>query len=151
MLSVCLDNLRSAYNVGSIFRTCDTLGVDKIYLCGLTPIPLNQKLQKTALGSLASVSWEHHCQTVALLKFLKSKSSLIAFEVNPKAKSIYQYNFSQSSCLIFGNEISGLESKILDLCDDVVSIPQFGVKESLNVASAAAIGLYEYRREHPKI
>lgn len=151
MLQLCLDNLRSAYNVGSIFRTADAFGANQIILCGLTPTPLNPKLQKTALGSCQSVPWEHHCETLALLKTLKSTTPLIAFEICNQALPLYTFQFPQSSCLIFGHEVRGVASPILKLCDAVVYIPQLGVKESLNVASAAAIALYEYRSQHPKI
>lgn len=151
MLKVCLDNIRSIYNVGSIFRTSDTFAVDTLYLSGLTPTPLHPKIHKTALGSCQSVPWEHYCDPLALLKTLKTHTQLIAFEIEKKAQSIYTFQFPQSSCLIFGNEVTGVTSSILKLCDAVVFIPQSGKKESLNVASAAAIGLYEFRRQHPKI
>lgn len=151
-LFVLLDRIRSAYNVGSVFRTCDSAGVDKLILAGYCAFPRNPKLQKTALGSIDNVIWEHHCDAVAAIKYLKSQHlKIVCLETTPTAQPIYNYQFQQDSCLVFGNEETGLTSEITDLADIVLKIPQYGIKESLNVASAAAVAIYEFRRQQPKI
>ena len=151
-LYVLLDYIRSVYNVGSVFRTGDSAGVDKIILAGWCGIPGNPKLQKTALGSLDHVPWEHHCDSIQAAKHVKSqKISLICFETTLDAISLFDFQFPENSCLVFGNEELGVKPEILAIADVIVKIPQYGIKESLNVASAAAIGIYEYRRQRPKI
>jgi len=151
-LSICLDNLRSAYNVGSIFRTADAAGINQIYLTGITPLPLNPKVQKTALGSEAAVPWAHHCRTEGCLTYLKTQLNytLISLETDPQATSLFTYQFQDPTCLIVGNEKDGLSSEILGLSDKVIAIPQLGVKESLNVSVAASIAIYEWRRQQTK-
>jgi 23S rRNA (guanosine2251-2'-O)-methyltransferase len=147
-LSLCLDNLRSAYNVGSIFRTAAAAGINQIFLCGITPLPLNPKVNKTALGSVQFVSWSHHCDTAKCLAYLKSQRYLIiSLEVDPHASSLYQYQFSGQTCLVVGNEKNGLNQNLLALSDRVIMIPQSGAKESLNVSVATAITLYEWHRQ----
>lgn len=151
-LYVLLDHIRSAYNVGSVFRTCDSAGVDKLILTGWCACPPHPKLDKTALGSLHHVNWEHHCQTEQAVKYFKSQGlKIICFESTPDAGSLFDYQFTHDSCLVFGNEENGISPEVLKLADAVIKIPQYGVKESLNVASAAAIGIYEFRRQQPKI
>ena len=149
MLRVLLDHIRSAYNVGSIFRTCDSAGVDTLLLTGWCAFPPNPKLDKTALGSLNNVSWEHHCVPELAVKYLKSQGvKIICFETTPNAVSLFSYQFPEDACLVFGNEENGIGEKVLAEADVVIKIPQYGVKESLNVASAAAIAIYEFRRQH---
>lgn len=151
-LFVLLDRIRSAYNVGSVFRTCDSAGVDQLLLCGYCAIPPNPKLQKTALGSIDNVPWGHHCDVLSAIKHLKSQHiKIICFETTTKAQPIYDYRYQQDSCLVFGNEENGLSSEIIDLADVVLKIPQHGIKESLNIASAAAVAIYEFRRQSPKM
>lgn len=151
-LVVLLDNIRSAYNVGSVFRTCDSAGVDKLLLCGYCAIPDNPKLQKTALGSISNVSWEHHCDAYQAVKYLQSQHiKIICFETTSGAIPLFEYAYAEDSCLVFGNEEQGIDSRILNSADAIIKIPQYGIKESLNIASAAAIGIYEFRRQRPKI
>lgn len=151
-LVVLLDNIRSAYNVGSVFRTCDSAGVDTLLLTGYCAIPPNPKLQKTALGSMSSVIWEHHCDSFLAAKYIKSKNiKLICFETTPGAQSLHDFAFDTDACLVFGNEETGINQKILDIADQIIKIPQYGIKESLNIASAAAVAIYEFRRQSPKI
>lgn len=145
---VLLENIRSAYNVGSIFRTCDSAGVDHLLLTGYTAIPPHPKLSKTALGSTTSVKWTHHCSGPLAVKHLKSQGiSLISFEPLPHATSLFAYQYPRPACLIFGHEESGISPELLALSDQIIQIPHFGIKDSLNVASAAAIAIYEFKRQ----
>ena len=147
-IHVMLENVRSVYNVGSVFRTCDSAGVTSLHLTGFTAIPPHPRLQKTALGSTQSVPWQHHCQSLKAAHLLKSQGfKLVSFETVPQAISLFDYRFTSSSCLIFGHEETGISQELLDLSDDIIRIPQFGIKESLNIASAAAIAIYECRRQ----
>lgn len=151
-LVVLLDSIRSAYNVGSVFRTCDSAGVDQLLLCGYCAIPPNPKLQKTALGSINNATWEHHCDAYQAVQYLKTKNiKIICLETSPNAESIFNYSYQQDCCLVFGNEENGIDPRILGIADSILKIPQYGIKESLNVASAAAIAIYEFRRQQPKI
>jgi tRNA G18 (ribose-2'-O)-methylase SpoU len=150
--SVLLDNVRSAYNVGSVFRTCDSAGVETLYLTGISAFPPHSKLDKTALGSLNSVNWVHHCQPEQAVAYLSSKNiPIICFESTDTALPLFDTKLPKESCLVFGSETNGISQAVLDQADLIVKIPQYGLKESLNIASAAAIGIYEFRRQHPKI
>lgn len=147
-LYVLLDNIRSAYNVGSVFRTCDSAGVDQLFLTGYTCTPPHPKLKKTALGSTQSVNWQHHCQPFPLIQSLKTKHiNILSLEPINQAKSIYDVDFNQPSCLVFGNEERGISPDILSQSHQILAIPQFGFKESLNIATAAGIAIYEFKRK----
>ena len=147
-LFVALENVRSAYNVGSVFRTADSAGVEKLFLTGFTPHPPHPKLNKTALGSIQTVNWEYHETTLEFLKQLKSKNiKIISMESIKGAPSLFEARFTQDTCLIFGHEETGISQEVLFMSDQILTIPMFGVKESLNIASAAAIAIYEYRRK----
>lgn len=145
-ISLVLDNLRSGENVGSIFRTADAVGVSKIYLCGITPIPPHLKIAKAALGAEKYVPYEHHKQMPRLLRKLKGEGlMLITLEQAKNAENIFSYQFPKNKkiVLIVGNEIKGVNKKILSLADKIVEIPMRGRKESLNVAVATGIALYK--------
>ena len=148
-LAVVLDNIRSTYNVGAIFRTADASGVSKIYLCGITPTPSkNIKIKKVALGAEDYVSWEKVSQTWRLLNRLKKEGYfLIALEQNKKAKNIFKTKKinKQKLALILGTEVKGLSSKILKYIDLILEIPMYGQKESLNVSVAFGIAVYTLR------
>jgi 23S rRNA (guanosine2251-2'-O)-methyltransferase len=147
-LWVMLDRIRSAYNVGSLFRTCDSAAVDRLLLTGWCAFPPHPKLQKTALGSLDHVAWEHHCSAAAAATYIKARGiKLICCETTDAAGSLFDHHYQQDTCLVFGNEENGIDPKVLDQADQILKIPQFGIKESLNVASAAAIAIYEFRRQ----
>ena len=147
-LFVILHNLRSAYNVGSIFRTADSAGIQTLYLTGYTAVPPSSKLQKTALGALDYVRWEHHCDPLRLIKLLKSQNITVwSCEPVSQAKSLYEVRVPENICLVFGNEVKGIDQAILSLSNQIIKIPQFGKKESLNVATAAGICIYECRRQ----
>jgi 23S rRNA (guanosine2251-2'-O)-methyltransferase len=138
-----LDNIRSAWNVGSIFRTADGTGVGKLYLCGITPSPENSKVCKTALGAEAIIPWEKFNNGVHLANLLKSLgNTLWALEDLPEAIPLFRVDVQSEQSpivLILGNEVSGVDSGILNICDKVVSIPMLGKKQSYNVAVAFGI------------
>lgn len=147
-LTVCLEDVRSAYNVGSVFRTCDAAGVSCLYLTGRSAHPPHPKLQKTALDSQASVTWQYHTTPTPLYVRLKNNSvRLIALESIPTAPSIYSLDFTSPTCLIFGNEVSGLSPDSIRQADLVATIPMKGIKHSLNLASSVAVAVYEFTRK----
>jgi len=137
-----LVSLRSLYNVGSIFRTADALGVEKIYLTGFTGTPKQAKVGKTALGAEESVPWEYIKSTSEVIKTLKSDGySIIGLEKTSESLDAFEWSPSQKTAILLGNEERGLSDRIMNLCDEVVHLPMHGIKESLNVSVAAgAIG-----------
>jgi 23S rRNA (guanosine2251-2'-O)-methyltransferase len=146
-LRVILHNIRSAYNVGSIFRTADAVGVEKIYLTGYTPNPSkDKKIEKTALGAEKYVSWKSYRNLNYLLKKLKKeKFKIVALEQSEKSIPYYKFKPQFDLVLILGNEVRGLNKKILEKCDYILEIPMFGKKESLNVAVSFGIVAYYLR------
>ena len=138
-----LDNIRSAWNVGSIFRTSDGAGIKKIYLCGITPTPENLKVGKTALGAEQSIPWEKSLNGVKTVNRLKTQGNrLWVLEDTPEAEPLFQINIEKTDypiVLVVGNEVTGVDPGILELCDKVVSIPMIGNKQSYNVAIAFSI------------
>ncbi|HOX11167.1 MAG TPA: TrmH family RNA methyltransferase [Candidatus Moranbacteria bacterium] len=153
-LFLILHDIRSAYNVGAIFRTADGAGVSKIYISGYTPIPPDENksyktqadkmIEKTALGAEKSIPWENCKDLKKLLEKLKEeKISIVALEKNDGATDIKKYKTKFPMALILGNEVEGVPVDILQKCDAVVSIPMRGQKESLNVSVAAGIAMYE--------
>lgn len=142
-VEVLLDNIRSAWNVGSIFRTSDGIGISKIYLCGISPTPDNPKVGKTALGAESNIAWEHFNNGVNTARDLKSRGhALMALEDLPEAIPLFQMEIPAMSApliLIAGNEICGVDPGIIELCDKVISIPMLGMKRSYNVAIAFGI------------
>ncbi len=147
-LVVILDNIRSTYNVGAIFRTADAAGVSKIYLCGITPSPPNPKISKVALGAEKFLPWEKRKNTWHLLEQLKNEGYfLISLEQGENAKNIFQIKKvpSEKIGLVLGPEVKGLSSKILKRTDWQLEIPMSGQKESLNVAVAFGIAVYQMR------
>ena len=145
---VLLNSIRSSYNVGSIFRTSDGAMIKKLYLCGYTPHPPKKEVLKTALGSTESVEWEFTEDPVEVVKKLKSEGvKICALELTDK--SIPHYCLSAEDfpiCLIVGNEITGVSDELIELCDFSIEIPQYGIKQSLNVAVAYGISVFEMRK-----
>ena len=146
---VILENVRSAHNVGAIFRTAESVGVAKIYLVGYTPAPLDRfgrgvpDLQKTALGADAMVPWEQHTYIGELITGLKEEGFVIvAVERMEDAMDYKEYEPGDSVAFVFGNEIDGVSTEALALADTVISLPMKGRKESLNVSVATGIVLY---------
>jgi tRNA G18 (ribose-2'-O)-methylase SpoU len=145
---VILNSIRSSYNVGSIFRTSDGAMIEKLYLCGYTPHPPNKEILKTALGATKSVNWEYMKDPKEVILELKEKGIKIgALELTDS--SVSYYNFKDDifpSAIIIGNEITGVSQDLLDLCDFSIDIPQCGIKQSLNVAVAYGITIFEMRK-----
>jgi tRNA G18 (ribose-2'-O)-methylase SpoU len=144
-LVVVVDNVRSLYNVGSIFRSCDGAMVEKLYLCGFTPFPPRKEISKTALSATESVPWEHVYDICEVLAHLKENGYRIAaLEHTTGSLSCFDMTAELFPlAVVVGNEISGISESALDLCDIAVEIPMFGVKQSLNVAVATGVICFE--------
>lgn len=143
---VILDNIRSAQNVGSFFRTCDAFNVEKIFLCGITSTPPNKEILKTALGSTESVDWEYFEKTEDCIASLKTSNCIInSVEQTQNSVKLNDYfeDYSKKIALVFGNEVDGVAQTVIDLSDNTIEIPQFGTKHSLNVSVAAGITLWD--------
>lgn len=147
-LYVLLDNIRSMYNVGSIFRTSDGIMIQKLILTGYTPTPEKKEVLKTALGSTQSVEWEYIKNPLEAIERLKNeKIKIVALELTDKSINYTKVSKDQfPMCLIIGNEITGIQNSILEQCDFSIDLPMFGIKHSLNVAVAYGIAVYELRR-----
>ena len=146
-LRIVLDNIRSLLNVGSIFRSCDAFLVEKIYLCGITGRPPHREIQKTALGATESVAWEYHHSAEELVKSLQEQGfTILAVEQTSSAVplSAFKPEKDKHYVLILGNEVEGVNEKLLPYCDAALEIPQSGTKHSLNVSVAAGIALYKF-------
>lgn len=148
--SIILHDIRSAQNVGAIFRTADAVGVQKIYLTGYTPAPLDRfkrvdsKIAKTALGAEKTIPWESYKSVGALIKRLKKSGvHIVAGEQSPSAVSSTKWKPQFPLAIILGNEVLGVSSAILRACDEIVEIPMRGEKESLNVSVSAGIILFK--------
>lgn len=143
-LMVCLHNIRSMHNVGSTFRSADAFGVHKVLLSGYTPSPPRIEISKTALGADEWVPWEYERDGLALISRYKKENWLIfGIEQTQSSKLIStDLHLSRPSIFVFGNEVLGLDDEILELCDDVFEIPQYGQKHSLNVSVSVGICIY---------
>lgn len=139
-----MDNIRSAWNVGSIFRSADGFGFVHAYLCGITPTPEVEAVMKTSLGAEDSVPWSHHKDAVKLVKGLKKEGfRILALEEDARAISINDLSSSgKQEVLILGSEVTGVDPELLELCDDILYIPMRGEKKSFNVAMAFSIAAY---------
>lgn len=147
-LRFVLDNIRSAFNVGSILRTADGLGVERVHLCGYTPTPDEDKTARTALGAQHAVEWEASGKISELLSEMKNSGwRLVALETSSKALELAEPFEQVPTVFVFGNERFGLGSEVLSLCDEVRRLPLRGTKNSLNVGVAAAIAAYEWSRQ----
>lgn len=148
-LAVVLDNLRSAYNVGSIVRTADGAGISHLYLCGITPTLDHPKIAKTALGAEATVESSYHPNALTLVSDLKSEGIyLVALESRPGAVSLFDPALripTTPAVLVVGNELIGVDPAVIELCDLVVDLPMMGTKRSLNVVVAFGIASYLLR------
>lgn len=147
-IHIVLDNIRSAFNVGSIFRSADGAGsVEKIYLCGITADIDNPKLEKTALGALETVHSEHYDTTLDAIEELRDRNiQIYAIELTDDAENFQEVEYPQEVALVLGHEKRGVQDEILDKCDKKIMVPMRGFKESLNVANCASIVLYEITR-----
>jgi len=146
-LVVVLENVRSAYNVGSVFRTADAFLIEAIYLTGYSAKPPHKEIKKTALGAEETVRWKHFVNAATAIEELKQQGyKVLAIEQVVNSTSLEKTSFPDKTALIFGNEVSGIEQSTIALCDGSVEIPQLGMKHSLNIATAAGIVLWEVVR-----
>ncbi len=138
-----LDNIRSMYNVGAIFRTADAALVEKLYLCGITATPPRKEIEKTALKTVDFVPWEKRDDTTKLIKELKKQGiQIIALEQTNVSINYKKFDFQKPVAIIVGHEVDGISDDLLQLCDGIVEIPMYGIANSLNVSTAAGIILY---------
>jgi tRNA G18 (ribose-2'-O)-methylase SpoU len=145
---VLLDNIRSLYNVGSIFRTSDGARIRKLILCGYTPYPPRKEIEKTALGATTTVPWEYHKNPISAIAQIKSEGVKIC-ALEHTDTSVPYYSLSKNDfpiCLVIGNEIVGTSKEIIAQADLSVEIPMFGMKQSLNAAVAYGITVFEFVR-----
>ena len=146
-VTVVLDNIRSALNVGSVFRTCDAYLIEKIVLCGITATPPHKEITKTAIGATSSVVWEQQSSEVECITNLKSVGyTIIGIEQTDESISFQNLNIKSEEkyALVFGNEVNGISDSLLDLIDVSLELPQFGTKHSLNVSVCAGIVIWEF-------
>ena len=140
---IVLENIRSAFNVGSIFRTSDAGAVEHIHLCGYTCHPPNAKLAKTALGAFDYVPWTHHASATDAIQVLRDQGvHIVAIETGEHAKVMGAYEWPEPVAIVLGNEVTGISQELLDQCDEIVRIPMLGHKNTVNVASAFGIVLF---------
>jgi len=152
-LFIILHNIRSVLNVGAIFRTADAVGASKIFLCGYTPTPEDNRIKKTALGAEKFVPWEKHLQTWRVLEKLKEDGvqivalerfdKLTASKLKIRTQNIFSFKPKFPLVLVLGNEVKGLSLQILKYADKIIAIPMYGQKESLNVSVAFGIVAYK--------
>ena len=142
-LYIIAHNIRSLYNIGTIFRTADALGVQKLFLTGYSGYPPRKEISKVALGAEESVSWQHYKSLNYLIKKLKKEQiNIIALEIDQDSLNYLDYQPNFPLALIVGNEVRGLSSKILKNIEQKISLPMQGLKESLNVGVALAVAGY---------
>ncbi|MGP1621751.1 MAG: RNA methyltransferase [Candidatus Cryptobacteroides sp.] len=145
---VLLDNIRSAHNIGSIFRTCDSFKIDKIFLCGICATPPSAEIHKSALGAEESVDWEYTKDAISKINMLKAEGYKIV-SIEQTTHSIKMNKFIPSNddkyVLIFGNEVEGVSQDIVDTSDFSLEIPQFGTKHSLNVSVCSGVVLWHFK------
>ena len=141
-ITILLENIRSAHNIGSVFRTADSFLINEIILCGISAQPPNKDIRKTALGSSESVEWKYEKNIEVAIQKLKDEGNKI-ISVEQTTNSISLENFMPSNnskyAIIFGNEVNGIEQRTIDLSDMAIEIPQYGTKHSLNISVAAGI------------
>lgn len=142
-LHIIANDIRSAENIGSLLRTCDSLGVAKLWITGYSPTPEHAKVAKTALGAEQSVAWERKTDVLRVIEKLRQEEfRIVALEIDECAVDLCTYLPPLRVALLLGNEVTGVPPSLRTACDDVVSIAQHGVKESLNVSVAAGIAAF---------
>lgn len=144
-LVVVLDNIRSAHNVGSVFRTSDAFKIDKVYLCGICACPPSPDIHKSGLGAESSVDWQYFEQTSEAVMELKAAGyTIVSVEqtVNSVKLDEFERDKSKKYALVFGNEVDGVQQSIVDVSDFALEIPQYGTKHSLNISVSAGVVLW---------
>jgi tRNA G18 (ribose-2'-O)-methylase SpoU len=151
---VVLDNIRSLNNIGSAFRTSDAFRVEAVYLCGITAVPPHRDIQKTALGATESVDWRYFKTTEEAVLDLKSRSYFVV-AVEQADKSVELQDFivhpDRKYAFVFGNEVKGVEEAVVRMADEVVEIPQFGTKHSLNISVSVGIVLWDFKLKNSNL
>lgn len=149
-VAIILDNVRSAQNVGSFFRSADAFGIERIELCGICTTPPNRELHKTALGSELSVEWHYHPTTIECVAQLRNEGyRILAIEQIEGATMLdtFRAESGVKYALIFGNEVDGVDQSVADIVDGAIEIPQVGIKHSLNVSVSAGVIMWELFRQ----
>ncbi|MGC4036520.1 MAG: RNA methyltransferase [Chitinophagaceae bacterium] len=143
-----LENIRSAYNIGSVFRTADAFLIEAIYICGYSARPPHKEIKKTALGAEDTVHWKHFNNAEAAITELRNEQyKIFAVEQVENSISLEKFAINDNKiAVIFGNEVTGVEQNTIQLCDGTIEIPQLGMKHSLNIATAAGVVLWEIVR-----
>ncbi len=141
-----LDDVRSLHNIGSVFRTSDAFLIEKIYLCGITAVPPNKEIHKTALGATETVAWEYVKDVASVIEKLKAEqTSVFAIEQVEKAVLLNDFEVDKNTkyALVFGNEVYGVSQKAIEICNGTIEIPQLGTKHSLNISVSAGIVVWD--------
>lgn len=147
-VSVLLENVRSLYNVGSFFRTCDAAGIEALHLCGYTGYPPKKEITKTALGAEDFVRWDHTWDALARVNELRTRGyEIAAIETSDRSVDLYDWTPRFPVCLLFGHEVDGLSEPLREIADTHIRIPMLGRKHSLNVATAGGVAIYELLRK----
>lgn len=144
-IEIILDNIRSAHNVGSVFRSADSFKADKVWLCGICATPPSAEIHKSALGAEFSVEWGYEKDTLSLVKRLKEEGyTVLSVEqtVNSVMLDKFKPETGRKYALVFGNEVDGVQQEVVDASDGVLEIPQYGTKHSLNISVSAGIVLW---------
>ena len=143
---VILDNVRSLNNIGSIFRTADAFLIEKIYLCGITATPPHKDIHKTALGATETIEWEYADDVLQVVKKLRDEGKKV-FAIEQAENAVMLNDFQPekavTNVVIFGNEVKGVQQKVVNSCDGVIEIPQLGSKHSLNISVSAGVVLWD--------
>ena len=146
-LILVLDDIRSLHNIGSVFRTADAFLIEKIYLCGITAIPPNKEIHKTALGATETVTWEYQKDVLFVIENLK-KEAVSVFAIEQVENAVFLQDFKvekdKKYALVFGNEVYGVAQKAIEICDGTIEIPQLGTKHSLNIAVSVGIVIWDF-------
>ena len=143
---IILDDIRSLNNIGSVFRTCDAFLVEKIYLCGITAIPPNKEIHKTALGATDTVQWEYNSDVLQVIEKLKAEDiSVFAIEQVENAIMLNDFKIEKNKryAFVFGNEVFGVSQEAVGICHGTIEIPQLGTKHSLNISVSAGIVIWD--------
>ncbi len=145
-ITIVLDDIRSLHNIGSVFRTSDAFLIEKIYLCGITAVPPNKEIHKTALGATETVAWEYQKEVTEVIAHLQEENwTVFAIEQVENAVFLQDFKVDQDKkyALVFGNEVYGVSQKAISLCEGSIEIPQLGTKHSLNISVSAGIVVWD--------
>lgn len=146
-LIIILDDIRSLHNIGSVFRTADAFLVEKIYLCGITAVPPNKEIHKTALGATETVEWAYHKDVTAVIQNLQNEG-VDVWAIEQVEGAVYLNDFSPEKdkryAIVFGNEVKGVSQEAVKLCRGAIEIPQLGTKHSLNISVSTGVVVWDF-------